>query len=237
VSELLDIEEAEDDFPSAPFWMVTFSDMVTLLLTFFVLIVSMSEVEVRRFKEALSHFNGNRNTLKWESMIPPVRPQVDSEELLKEQASRYEELLMYLQANDLQDKVVATLSKDGLHVSINDSVMFQSGRADLLPPAQVILRLVSNVLGGAAESVVVDGHTDDRPIRTSMFPSNWELSAARAASVVRFFLDEDIDLDPTRYKAVGFGEFHPVASNETAAGRSRNRRVEILFSGKNANKN
>lgn len=233
MSDFDDIGQEEgDDLPTAPFWMTTFSDMVTLLLTFFVLIVSMSEVEVKKFKEALSYFQGRTGMLHFESMIPPIVPQVEKAEgagEVKEQAIRFEELQAYLEANQLADLVQVDLTERGLEVTIVDSVGFASGSAELLPQARVVLRLIAAVLGRAVDSVEVEGHTDDRPIQTSAYPSNWELSAARAASVVRFFLEQDTALDPTRYTAVGRGEFHPVASNDTPEGRARNRRVEILF--------
>ena len=98
---------------------------------------------------------------------------------------------------------------------------------DLRPERSFVLSLLR--AGFDVFLVDFEGHTDDRPIRTSAFPSNWELSAARAASVVRFFLDQNDALDPTRYSAVGRGEFHPLAANDTPEGRARNRRVEILF--------
>ena len=85
------------------------------------------------------------------------------------------------------------------------------------------------VLSGAVESVIIEGHTDDRPIQTAAFPSNWELSGARASSVVRFFLEQDTALEPQKYIAVGYGEHHPKQPNLTAEGRAKNRRVELLF--------
>ena len=226
----LDHEEDSAGPPSAPFWMTTFSDMVTLLLTFFVLIVSMSTVEIRKFTEALSYFQGQTSILINDAAVPPAsRPTVNRFQS-REQAERYAELLDFLHEEGLSDKVQLNLTDRGLHVTITDSVMFESGSADLIDKSRVVLRRIRAVLGTAVESVVVEGHTDDRPIHTAMFPSNWELSSGRAASVVRFLLEEEDHLPPSRYLAVGYGEHRPVESNATAAGRARNRRVEILFS-------
>ncbi len=231
MSESFDIEQEEDEEPSAPFWMTTYADMVTLLLTFFVLIVSMSEVEVKRFKEALSHFKGRRSVLQFESMVPPTKPAEETEEFFTAREKALEKLTKYLKENDLDQKIQINLTERGVHVSIVDSVVFASGQADLLYSARAILSKVGEILTPMAKLVIVEGHTDDRPISTAQFPSNWELSGARAASVVRFFLMQGDDaLDPGQYKTVGFGEFRPVASNTTVAGRARNRRVEILFS-------
>lgn len=229
MDEFLDGQE-EDDQPTAPFWMTTYSDMVTLLLTFFVLIVSMSEVEVKKFKEALSHFNGRTSVLAFESAVPPTRPNEELRQLVRSREQSLDALAEYLEKNELRRKVNVSVSERGINLSIVDSIVFASGRAELLESAKGVLRTVSELLTPTSQLVVVEGHTDNESIRTLQFPSNWELSGARASSVVRFFLSQDHALDPQNYKTVGYGEFRPVASNVTPAGRARNRRVEILFS-------
>lgn len=222
----------EDEEPTAPFWMTTFSDMVTLLLTFFVLIVAMSEVEVKKFQEALSYFQGHLGVLQNSTAISSMTRHVSSESVAREQAEYYETLLQYLKENALEDKVEVRLTDLGVHVVITDSIMFPSGEAALLPGSKPILRVVAGIIEKGVESVVVEGHTDDRPIATARFPSNWELSAARAASVVRFLLEQQHPLDPERYSASGYGEYRPEYPNDRPENRARNRRVEILFSWK-----
>jgi chemotaxis protein MotB len=224
------IQDDEDEEPTAPFWMTTYSDMVTLLLTFFVLIVAMSEVEVKKFEEALSYFNGHRSVLSYESMVPPNKPDEAVEEFYKEREAQLDALAEYLKKEDLEDKVLVSVNERGVQVSIVDSIVFESGRSELLQSSKVVLRTVSDMLTPTSRHVIVEGHTDNQPISTSQFPSNWELSGARASSVVRFFLRQGAALKPRNYKTVGYGEFRPVASNATSSGRSRNRRVEILFS-------
>ena len=216
--------------PTAPFWMVTFSDMVTLLLTFFVMIVAMSEVEVKKFKEALSYFQGRTSVLSHDAVTPAMNQQLMTIAQSKDQAERYEELLDYIEENNLSDKVQAQLTAKGLHLTVSDSVMFRSGQAELIEPARTVLRYVAGLLDDRIGSVVVEGHTDNRPISTARYPSNWELSAARAASVVRFMLSQSDVPEASHYVAIGHGEHHPVDTNTTAVGRSRNRRVEIFFS-------
>lgn len=230
MADIDDLVDDSDDMPSAPFWMTTFSDMVTLLLTFFVLIVAMSEVEIKKFQEALSYFQGRANVLEHDAIIPPSQMQTIARFGSVEQAERYEALLEYLQREGLQEKVQVNMTEEGLHVVITDSIMFRSGEAFLIEPSRSILRMIAEVLVDEVESVVVEGHTDDRPIRTPSFPSNWELSSGRASSVVRFLLEQTSALEPTRYVAIGYGEFHPKESNLTPEGRAQNRRVEILFS-------
>ena len=210
--------------------MVTFSDMVTLLLTFFVMIVSMSEVEVKKFKEALSYFQGRTSVLSHDAITPAMNQQLMTIAQSKDQAERYEELLEYLEENELDGKVQAQLTAKGLHLTVSDSVMFLSGQAVLIEPARTVLKFVADLLDDRIAAVVVEGHTDDRPISTVRYPSNWELSAARASSVVRYMLSLTDVPDPSHYVAIGHGEHHPVDTNTTAVGRSRNRRVEIFFS-------
>jgi chemotaxis protein MotB len=238
VSDLPNIAE-EDDEPSAPFWMTTFSDMATLLLTFFVMIVSMSEVEVKKFKEALSYFQGRTGVLTHDAIIPPTRQQVITQtpKNAENLEAKYERVMQYLQDHDLTNKVEVNLLEEGIHVMISDSVMFLSGQAELIDPSRSLLRMIAGILSDDISEVTVEGHTDNRPIHTSAYPSNWELSTARAASVVRFLLEQSSALDPSSYSAVGYGEYQPLASNDTAAGRAKNRRVAILFRWKSWQKN
>lgn len=230
MSDSQDIKKKEIEGPSAPFWMVTYSDMVTLLLTFFVMIVAMSEVEVKKFKEALSYFQGRTSVLTHDAVMPSLNQQMATISESREQAERYEELLEYLEESELDDKIQVNLTEGGLHLIIADSVMFNSGEAVLIEPSRTVLQYVAQLLDDRIEAVVVEGHTDDRPIQTLRYPSNWELSAARAASVVRFMLSLTDVPDPSRYAATGYGEHHPVDTNASAQGRARNRRVEIFLS-------
>ncbi len=233
MSDGLDIPEEENDEPSAPFWMATFSDMATILLTFFVMIVAMSEVEVKKFKEALSYFQGRSGILLNEAVAPSPQTQMTSSPQTSasyEDVMRYEEVLQYLDENELSDRVKVNLTDRGLQVIMTDSVMFRSGNAELVESSKTILALVSQVLQHGVRSVVVEGHTDNRPISTNVFPSNWELSAARASAVVRYLSRLNNTSSNEDYVAVGYGEHRPAADNNTASGRARNRRVEILFS-------
>lgn len=232
MSDYLNSDAEEDEGPTAPFWMTTYSDMVTLLLTFFVLIVGMSEVKMEKFKEALSYFQGRPSVLTHDAVVPPTQNQEVTTFHSREQAERYEALMHHLKEKNLEDKVQANLTERGLHVIITDSIMFNPGQAELIEPSRSVLQLISGVLDGTVEAVVVEGHTDDRPIRTKMYPSNWELSTARAASAIRFLLEQEGALDPSRYAATGYGEHRPLDPRPLPEARARNRRVEMLFSWK-----
>lgn len=121
----------------------------------------------------------------------------------------------------------------GLVVTVLDRVLFDPGKAELKESSKGTLEKVANILQGKVRQhmVYVEGHTDNVPIRRSGWRSNWELSTARATEVIHFFVDE-INLDPHRLAATGYGEFHPVASNDTESGKLKNRRVEIVISPK-----
>jgi chemotaxis protein MotB len=126
-----------------------------------------------------------------------------------------------------QGKVRVTDGLKGVTVEINASVLFASGEAGLQPEAVKALRAVAEVLAAAEFPITVEGHTDPTPISTKQFPSNWELSGARASSVVRLFVDSGVA--PQRLTATGYGEQRPVAANDGVDGRARNRRVTILI--------
>lgn len=225
-------EIEEEPAPSAPFWLVTYGDMVTLLLTFFVMIVAMSEIKKEKLMEAMSYFMGRQSVFENAQPIPviPQDDPTDEEEEKREQAERVEALMEYIEQEGLEGHVEVNYQESTVHIVITDSVMFSSGSSMLLNTAQRVLAKIATVASDTSNTLTVIGHTDNIPIRTSAFPSNWELSASRAASVVRFLLTQPTSLPPDHYQAIGRGEFQPVASNRTPDGRSRNRRIELLIS-------
>ena len=226
-------DKEEDEGPTAPFWLTTYSDMVTLLLTFFVMIVAMSEVKQDHFMEAISFFQGRTSVFENSNPVPAVpMPEKPTAAEIKEQAEQIESLMNFIESEGLEDKVQINFEEESMHVVITDAVLFNSGSSLLQETATEILSLVTNVSPDLTESISVIGHTDDRPISTAQYPSNWELSAARASAVVRFLLSQENSLSPERYQAIGQGEFDPVDTNDTPEGRTRNRRIELLINWK-----
>jgi len=124
------------------------------------------------------------------------------------------------------NQVNVTRENNWLEITINTDILFPSGAADFSTAAEPVLDKLADVLRPFPNAIRVEGHTDDRPIHTDAFPSNWELSAARAASVVHQFTK--VGIDPMRLEIVGFGEFRPKQSNDTVEGRNANRRVAVL---------
>ena len=217
----------EEEEPTAPFWMATFSDMMTLLLTFFVMLVAMSSVEVKKFEEAISYFTGRRGMMEQEGLMPGIMG-VAGQHDVRMEARAFEDISRDIQEKGLGEGVEVDLTEVGIRVTFVDSIAFASGSVELGGPARSVLERAAE-LASTVAAVEVEGHTDDVPIATSAYPSNWELSAARAAAVVRFLVGQPDALPPDRYSATGYGQFQPRADNDTPEGRARNRRITVLF--------
>ena len=133
----------------------------------------------------------------------------------------------YIKLQGLGGELEAQLTDDGLRLRIKDSALFRSGEATLLPGSTKLAGEIAKLLAGLPQQVVVAGHTDNIPINTYQFPSNWELSGMRAVNFMRFLLSQETALKPERFSAVGYSEYRPVGPNTTAEGRAKNRRVEV----------
>lgn len=224
-------------------WMVTYTDMVTLMLTLFVILISMSTFDDpgRPVSQDL-----DVDETRAPDLAPPLEsilafPEPDfgaADDLLPDLDEAPEELIVtswvdrvdallrnYLTTTDLAADVEIEKLDDRIIVHLRDQVLFQSGRADIGSRGDALLRRLAPMLQYLAIPVTVEGHTDDVPIRSGMFPSNWELSAARAAAVVRRLIAEGLPAD--RLSAVGYADTRPQDSNLTADGRARNRRVSL----------
>jgi chemotaxis protein MotB len=155
----------------------------------------------------------------------------EREKQLAEVQSTQDQLLSELEHEIADGRVQVERLRGQLRVDVVDEVLFDSGEATLKPEGKEVLKRVASVLASADREIQVQGHTDNVPIRGRLaetFPTNWELSAARAVNVVRF-LQEDASLPPEHLSATGMSEFRPRAENETPEGRQKNRRIEILL--------
>jgi chemotaxis protein MotB len=212
----------------APIWMVTYGDMMSLLLTFFVLIVSFSSTEEVKFKTAISSIQ--RGLGIWPSnagILPTIVLYQNQTERAQEAAEIVEEVAQYLQEMKIVDQVEIYNTPAGIRLIISDPLMFQTGKADIRPQFRSLLVKIADIIKKKQFTEIrVEGHTDNVPIRTDQFPSNWELSAARALNVVKV-LAFDGGLDPGKMSGVGYGQYRPRATNSTPEGRAMNRRVEI----------
>ncbi len=217
----------------APAWMATYGDLMTLLLTFFVLLLSFSSMQEAEFYRAIGALQGALGVLSDEqSAIVSLNIPMPQMTNLKE--SEVMEALAELQEittdMELSESIKLDVMKTGMRITITDSLAFPSGSSHLKLTIFPLLLEIASLVRDWPNTIRVIGHTDNRPIDTEEFPDNWALSTARATSVVRYFADvEGGQLDPSRLMSIGKAEGDPKFSNETAAGRSKNRRVEIYI--------
>ncbi|MCM3704844.1 MULTISPECIES: flagellar motor protein MotS [Cytobacillus] len=220
----------------APRWMVTFSDLVTLILVFFILLFSMSQIDLMKF-QAISDSFRDRQVLDFQQSIIPAENQEEMEENRGEDGADRSDLLdelqmeiqSFLEENGLEEVIVANRTERGVVLVLQEQALFESGEASLIDSSYSFLDKVGTLLANMPNLVKVEGHTDDRPITTYRYPSNWELSAARASTVIRY-LTEGHKLDSHRFMAVGYGETRPIVPNSGPENWEKNRRVEIIIS-------
>ncbi|MGE4317463.1 MAG: flagellar motor protein MotB [Deferribacterales bacterium] len=218
--------------PGAPLWMATFTDMNQLLLTFFILLLSMASMDKRKIKVALGSLQGSLGVLKEGSQTELTNNDIMSRlsfvQNVKNMKQRISQSMKeYAKQAQLQQNITISESKKGVSVRIMDSTLFDAGSAEIRPDAYPLLDKLAAVIAESPFDVMVEGHTDDIPINTAMFSSNWELSTARAVAVVKYFINKEVE--PMKLSAAGYAENHPVTPNISPESRAKNRRVEINF--------
>lgn len=236
-------------------WLLTYSDLITLLMIFFVVMYSMSKVDANKFQavaESLNNALGGGTPAKMEISTSPSGPSfiesfkapskpsetkdsseqnknagtgnVDTENMTIEAIKQ--KLDKFAADNGIQTKLVSSVEERGLVISIQDTLLFASGSSEITPRAQEILDKIINVLAATPNYVKVEGHTDNLPINTARFPSNWELSVLRATNVVHIMQGR---IATDRLSATGYGEYRPIAKNDSEAGQAMNRRVDLVI--------
>lgn len=229
-------------------YMLTYGDMMTLLLCFFVLLFAFSNIDAQKFEAIIRSFNGSLgvledgNTIVKDSKIEAgeIDENVSSERLELQSFEKLEEKIQeYLDENNLSDDVQLLDEPAGLLLRFKDNVLFDSGRADVKQDAIIVMSYIADLLNGQEfedKAINVEGHTDNVPMNSARFPSNWELSLARAANVGRFLV-ESKSISPKRVSVSGYSEYHPIVPNDSAENRSKNRRVDIMILKSNHYKN
>lgn len=240
----------------APKWMVTYSDMVTLILVFFVLLFSMSQIDQAKF-DALSDSFKNRMIFDfYPSPVPMEHPtestsheengenmnefqtptllddiddkDEDADEKQDSLGQLLEDVEHYLEENNLEDVITANRTGRGVTLVLQENILFDSGEAEILKKGKPFLNKIGKLLTKLPNDVKVEGHTDNRPISNYRYPSNWELSGARASSVIRYLIEEN-DFDEERFSVAGYADTRPSVENSSAKNQSKNRRVEIII--------
>lgn len=237
--------------PGAPAWMLTFADLMSLLLAFFVLLFSFSEMDKQKFKELSGSLRNafgvqkempafqtpvGNNIIAREFSPAQTRPTIENEirqEALRELQRALSRDVAFVEAQFAQeianDQVEVEVSENGfIIIRLMENVTFESASATLTINAWPVLEKLGDVIGHLPGDIVVSGHTDSLPINTSRFRSNWDLSSARASTVLQE-IQRYSEQPQRRFRAVGYAANKPIDSNDTAEGRARNRRVEVTL--------
>lgn len=257
----------------APAWMATFSDLMNLLLCFFVMLFAMSSIEEDKLREFVAAMNNTFSVFEGGAsaigdgflisngvsqlneldqyinstgktadsdtdgedfqdyeMSPEAMEEILQDKMLEENEERVEEIEEVLTESDIADEVEVSFTAQYVKLTMNGGLLFDSGSAQLKDDAKLIIDKVGLILEryGNAGTIEIEGHTDNVPMKSAQYPSNEELSSARALSVFYYLMDSTT-LNPLNLKHAGMGERVPIADNSTPEGRSRNRRVEILI--------
>jgi len=196
----------------SPIWLTIYSDLMTNLMLFFLMLFGTSrmatEVQKTIYKSMRVQFNR------------------EEEIFAKKEEDAIKKMLSYVEERRLRGFATVKVSEQMVKIMLANPVLFGLGESELKPSAIAVLRQVARLLEDIPNAVLVEGHTDDRPITGGKFRSNWELSTARAFSVIRYFIEQE-NIPPDRLSAVGYGEYRPLYPNDTEENRAMNRRIEI----------
>ncbi|MDO5575785.1 MAG: flagellar motor protein MotB [Fibrobacter sp.] len=223
----------EDPPRGSPAYMNTWGDMCTLLLCFFVMLLAMSSMDTAKFHVAASSFqNAFSGVLEsfpsvmitQDILIPKLGGDEQNKRMAVEAALS---IRTAIKNENLEDAIKVKVTESGIAVKVADPVGFDVGKAEIKPELISTLQSISAIINKVSSTQIrVEGHTDDIPISTRQFPSNWELSAARALNVVKF-LAQYGHINPARLSAIGYGEYRPLVPNTSLDNRQKNRRIEI----------
>lgn len=226
-------------------WLVSYADFITLLFAFFVVMYALSTVNEGKYRilseSVSSAFRNVETNTSSPLAITPITPvpivqksgaTTQSQETTKvkqreKMRNIAKDILQVMAPLVAEGKVRVLETSRGVTIEINDSVLFSPGQALLQPALSKAIRAIAEVLAPTDFPITIEGHTDNVPINTPQFPSNWELSAVRATTVLRLFADANVA--PERLTAIGYADTRPVEPNLLAEGRARNRRVTILI--------
>jgi len=224
---------ADEVKPGAPEWVVTFGDMMSLLLTFFVLLLSFSSMEASKFKQIAGYMReafGLQAEMNYSGV--PMGTTIISTDARRQRESEDQINLVQSIRNEMERAGVTkrssvNMTERGVALRLEGELVFASGSADLNPEAIPLLNQIAQITLERAERLDIEGHSDDRSISSSRFPSNWELSSARAGATARYMITQGVP--QSRVRAVGYADTNPILPNDTAENRAINRRVEFLF--------
>ncbi len=219
-------------------WLITYADMITLLLIFFIVMYTISRVDIMKFQylaESLNRVMGG-GAMIFQELGPSLTPGISGTEIETpsdvidkiEMENIRQELVSFIEKAGLAAKVSVISEERGIVLSFQDEVLFKIGSAELTPQAKQIIAKVAPILMKTPNYIRIEGHTCDLPIRNALYRSNWELSSARALATVQELINAN-GLSPQRLSAVAYGEYRPRVPNTSEANRQLNRRVDIVI--------
>ncbi len=224
-------------------WMVTFSDLIMLLLTFFVLLLTMSSLDQKALKELISHLKYSTGVLEFSglgeigSLINLIERYNTSESKIVISHSKLVELCgldlvevanLESRFKDIEDLINITDDERGIGFAFHESIFFKPGTTRIDEASLSILDTIADAITNSSNNILIMGHTDSTPVKRGRFASNWELSVHRGLAVLNYFLKTD-KLDPQRFSVGGYGHSRPLPATDIQNNRSANRRVEIIF--------
>jgi len=217
-----DFSQHEQDQAIDRIWTIVYSDMITNLMLFFLMLYGLSRMGGDARSEIMK---GMQDKFRGKSEVE-FRAQKVLKNVKDEEAVEKVNTMMERQGADKYTSV--EINEKQIKITLNIPVLFASGSAELADSAKSALGGVARVIASVPNTVVIEGHTDNMPVGQGQYASNWELSVARAYSVIEYFVKQD-RLDASRFVAAGYGEFRPVSPNDTPDGRAANRRIEIVL--------
>ncbi|RLE14896.1 flagellar motor protein MotB [Candidatus Aerophobetes bacterium] len=216
----------EEEESKDPVWLTTFGDAMSLMLTFFVMLFAATSLNKSKIEPALGSLRGALGIMQ------KTKPAIVSTPLVVEPTQKIaQQISQFVISKGLTGKVKVKLVRGGIRVSLASPILFELGKAELKPAIFPLLDKIAIILKKLPNEIVVEGHTDNLPIHTERFPSNWELSAARAINVAKYLIKKGVS--PSRVGVVGYADSRPIYPNDTPEHRASNRRVEIFIREKN----
>lgn len=229
-------ERKQEESSSGGDWMNTYADLVTLLFAFFVLLFALSQTDEGRMKAFMAGFDGGAGILDGGTMLEFEK---NIGQMLENSGMSSNEDLEYIQSSlqeasdiDIMEQLSVDRDERGIVISFMNNVLFDPGEADIRPDVLPVMDEMAQMLNSEPFNrykVAIEGHTDSDPVRyVNKYPTNWELSTARATQLTRYFVEQS-NVEPSRLSASGYSYYHPVAPNDTAESKAKNRRVDIVI--------
>ncbi|HDJ27723.1 MAG TPA: flagellar motor protein MotB [Proteobacteria bacterium] len=228
--------ECEECEEGAPAWMATFADLATLLMTFFVLLLSFSNMDVVKFrtmlgsvKDAFGTVTENPGDFEERSSTPISIQLSEKESSMIDMLEMGDKVKQAIEDHELENEAEVTIDENGVTLKITGKLMFDAGSASIKEDFKSFLDTITKIINENNYPVAIEGHTDNIPMTSSpLYPSNWELSSSRATAVLRYLVEKK-GIPAKRLMAVGYADTRPLVPNDSPENRAKNRRVEFHF--------